>query len=60
MKTCCDWECAEANNCQVGGVQCDRCGGYFCASDLCYYNGKYVCDDCKKEMESEEQEGGEE
>lgn len=60
MKTCCDWECAEANNCQVGGIVCERCGGFFCDSDLGWHNGKYVCEDCRAEMESEEEEGGEE
>lgn len=59
MKTCCDYECAEANRCQVGGVECDRCGVYFCANELGEHNGMYVCDDCKTEMESEEEEEGE-
>lgn len=54
MKTCCDYECAEANNCQVGGVECESCGGHFCSSDLCDYNGQYVCDDCIAEIENEE------
>lgn len=57
MKTCCDYECAMANGCQVGGLECDRCGEYFCSNELAEHNGEYVCDDCKKEMESEEEEG---
>lgn len=57
MKTCCDKECAEANFCQVGGIKCEWCGAYFCARDLGEYNGMCVCDDCKAEMESEEEEG---
>lgn len=57
MKTCCDQECAEANFCQVGGIECERCGGYFCANELGEYNGQYVCNDCKTEMEVEEEEG---
>lgn len=60
MKTCCDKECAETNFCQVGGVQCERCGAYFCARDLEEHDGQYICDDCKTEMESEEEEGDEE
>lgn len=59
MKTCCDYECAEANNCQFGGVQCEYCHGYFCANELGEYNGMFVCDDCKAEMKAEEQEGEE-
>lgn len=56
MKTCCDWKCAEANFCQVGGIKCERCGGYFCANKLDEHNGMYVCDDCRTEMEAEEEE----
>lgn len=62
MKKCCDYECAEANNCQVGGIECEGCHGYFCAKDLGEYNGMYVCDDCLKaivEEETEEKEGDE-
>jgi hypothetical protein len=28
-------ECALVNHCTAGGVQCDDCCGWFCASDLC-------------------------
>jgi hypothetical protein len=62
MKHRCDHECAEANNCQVGGIRCEWCHGYFCANDLGEYNGMYVCDDCRteiEELEAEEEEGGE-
>lgn len=62
MKHSCDHECAEANNCQVGGIECERCHGYFCAKDLGEYNGMYVCNDCRQEIEEEEieeEEGGE-
>lgn len=57
MKTCCDLECALVNDCAVGGLQCDRCREYFCASDLGECRGMCVCDECKAEMESEENDG---
>jgi hypothetical protein len=28
-------ECALVNHCTAGGVRCDDCCGWFCASDLC-------------------------
>ena len=59
MKTCCDHECANANNCLVGGITCDWCGNYFCSSDLAWHGSRRVCEDCKAEMEAEEQEGDE-
>lgn len=54
MITCCDWVCAAANGCQIGGYKCDRCGRYFCASDLTEYNGDCVCSDCESELIEEE------
>ena len=29
MITCCDDKCAQDNDCQVGGIQCDVCMDYF-------------------------------
>lgn len=51
MITCCDDECARANRCKVGGIQCDRCGEYFCKCDLKYIDGKHLCEDCEEEEE---------
>lgn len=53
MKTCCDHECAEANGCVVGGVECEWCHDYFCAGELEEYNGMYVCNECREEAEME-------
>ena len=60
MKTCCDYECAEANGCQVGGIECEYCHRHFCAKELGEHNGKYICDDCREEIEDEESEEEEE
>ena len=51
--SCCDQDCADANYCEVGGIQCERCGLYFCASHL-NYDG--YCEDCAREKAEEEQE----
>lgn len=56
MKKCCDYECAEANDCQVGGIECEMCHGYFCANELCEHNGYYVCSDCEAELIEKEKE----
>lgn len=50
---CCDSDCAAFNYCQIGGIQCERCGLYFCASHL---NDDGYCDDCAREKAEEEQE----
>ena len=56
--TCCDEECAAANDCVVGGYQCEGCGRYFCADELdeCGY-----CEACALEAAAEaEADEGEE
>lgn len=66
MKTCCDWECAEANFCQVGGIKCERCdevikgGDKYAIVKWKKYRKKgiyLVCESCAegimKEFESE-------
>lgn len=40
---CCDRECALVNGCTVGGVQCEWCGNWFCASEL---DADGLCDEC--------------
>lgn len=56
----CDSECALVNGCQVGGVPCHDCGGYFCATDLnTHWSGDCICDDCafkRAEQEREDEE----
>ena len=52
-KTCCDWECAEANYCVIGGIQCEGCGLYFCARDLNEYG---YCEECERQKAEEEME----
>lgn len=50
--TCCDRECAGANGCEVGGIECERCHRYFCADEICE-NG--MCDECAEEYEREQE-----
>ena len=47
--TSCDSECALVNGCQVGSIQCRKCGNYFCQIEL--KDG--LCPDCSEE-ESED------
>lgn len=56
--TICDRECSLANNCRIGGYQCDGCGLWFCGEDLTNVEGteKYLCDDCLAAREQEESE----
>ena len=56
-KTCCDWECAEANGCVVGGISCARCGDCFCPSEI---DADGLCDDCAREKREEEADEEEE
>ena len=51
---CCDGDCALVNGCQVGGIQCARCGEWFCNHQL---NDDNLCVDCE-EAEAEENEEG--
>lgn len=46
----CDRECALVNHCTVGGERCERCGCYFCSSDL---NEDHLCADCEEEVVKE-------
>lgn len=57
--TCCDRDCAGANNCTMGGVECPDCGCWYCpVSHECDEDGR--CDDCaerhRRELEEEELE----
>lgn len=45
---CCDAECAGVNHCRIGGLQCAKCGRYFCAGDI---NEDDLCYDCAGEEE---------
>lgn len=49
--TLCDAMCARANRCQVGGLQCNECGRYFCIEDL---NADGFCEDCAEAIAQEE------
>ena len=53
MKTCCDYECAEANDCMVGGIECKRCGDYFCSHEI---REDGLCDECAEAKREEERE----
>ena len=48
--TCCDRDCALVNGCREGGYQCERCGRWFCGSEL---NEDRLCDDCAAERADE-------
>ena len=48
--TCCDRDCANANYCFVGGIQCESCGLWFCASDL---NEDGYCEECERQRSEE-------
>lgn len=50
MRTHCDFSCAEANNCVIGGVRCERCGERFCATEI---GEEGLCADCAKERRAE-------
>lgn len=50
---CCDLECALVNGCREGGYQCERCGYWFCATELGEDN---LCEDCAEELRREEHE----
>lgn len=50
-KTCCDRECAAANDCIEGGVECDGCGRFYCSHEI---DERGLCSECAKErVESE-------
>ncbi len=55
---CCDHDCAAANNCTMGGVECHDCGSWYCPVNEGDDDGR--CDDCaarhRRELEEEEQE----
>lgn len=54
--TCCDSECSLANNCRIGGYQCDGCGLWFCGEDLTRTDdGRDLCDECLAEREEQEE-----
>lgn len=56
--TCCDHDCAAANNCMMGGVECPECGMWYCPVGEGDEEGR--CDDCaerhRRELEEEELE----
>ena len=56
--TVCDDLCAKANNCRVGGFQCDCCGLWFCRKDMNQAGdtSEHLCDDCLAAREQEESE----
>lgn len=52
-KTCCDRDCAGANNCWIGGYQCKGCGYWFCADEI---DDDGLCDECAEERRLEQEE----
>lgn len=46
--SCCDSDCAVVNNCMVGGMVCDKCGGRFCRTELANHDGRLLCDNCEE------------
>ena len=57
MKEHCDFYCAEANDCMIGGIRCERCGERFCATEI---GEDGICPDCAREKELAEAEDAEE
>ena len=53
--TCRDGDCAMANNCSIGGVQCQCCGMWFCP-DCEEFDDRGYCSECAEEHPSNEQE----
>lgn len=57
--TVCDHDCAGANNCKVGGVQCPDCGCWYCPVSE-EGDDDWRCDDCaerhRREIGQEELE----
>lgn len=56
--TCCDRDCALVNGCREGGYQCERCGRWFCGSEI----KENLCENCAEEAakEREQEEESEE
>lgn len=53
--TCCDSDCAGANRCTQGGVQCQSCGMWFCP--VCEdFDERGYCEDCAEEYPAEDDE----
>lgn len=57
--TVCDYDCAAANDCIIGGVQCPDCESWYCPVNEGDDDGR--CYDCARrhrlELENEEDEG---
>lgn len=49
----CDAECAYFNDCRVGGIECERCGEFFCSSEI---GEDGLCDECRRERDEEEEQ----
>lgn len=49
--TCCDRECAAANDCIVGGIECDGCGQFYCSHEI---DERGLCAECAKERAESE------
>ena len=53
---CCDRDCAAANGCRVGGIQCSVCGLYYCGEDIASDGfANRICDGCLEELASEDE-----
>ena len=44
----CYWECAEANDCVIGGFECKGCGEHFCSL---FIDEIGLCNECRKDEE---------
>lgn len=56
--TVCDRDCAAANNCTMGGIECPDCGCWYCPVHEGDEEGR--CDDCterhRRELEEEQED----
>ena len=55
--TNCTNDCALFNGCRIGGYQCERCGEWYCGSEL---NEDNLCEYCEEAERLENEEGDEE
>ena len=54
--TVCDRVCAIANECRIGGYQCEDCRKWYCVYDVEDYRGMTLCGECAESRRAEDEE----